>query len=211
MLQTDDAGRKTASEFWLNGQCVGKAEWDADGTPQMAMGLRGGRITGHRIDYHRNGVVSYAEPFLNGLLHGWAKQYSLRGRLLLASPFQRGTGIDYWCDNRGRLAEEHPLVGGKLSGCDRWWDENQQTVYRETGWLDGEAHGIHREWTEGRLRRGFPQFFIRGQRVSKREYLAASRGDSRLPAYTPQEDLPERTLPERFLQLRQRVRRKVRR
>lgn len=211
VLQTDEAGRKTASEFWLNGQCVGRAEWGADGTPWTAMGLRGGHITGHRIDYHGHGTVSYAEPFVNGLPHGWAKQYGRRGGLLLASPFHRGTGIDYWCDPRGRLAEEHPLVGGKLSGCDRWWDENQQTVYRETGWLDGQEHGIHREWMEGRLRRGFPQFFIRGQKVSKREYLSAAQGDSTLPTYTRQEDLPERALPERFLQLRQRVRRKVRR
>jgi hypothetical protein len=210
VLRTDDAGRKTASEFWLNGQCVGRAEWEASGAPWRAVGLRGGLLTGHRLEYHE-GAVSYAEPFVEGLTHGWAKQYGPRGRLLLASPFQRGTGIDYWCDRHGRLAEEHPIVSGRISGCDRWWDENQRTVYQETGWLDGEAHGLHREWTGGTLSRGFPRFFIRGQRVSKREYLAAARTDSTLPTYTRQEDLPDRALPERFLQLRQRVRRKARR
>ena len=45
------------------------------------------------------------------------------------------------------------------------------SINSETEWLDGEWHGAKREWDEGRLLRGFPRFFVRGERVSKRAYL----------------------------------------
>jgi hypothetical protein len=147
---------------------------------------------------------------VDGLQHGWAKQYDSSGRLLLVSPFKRGTGTDYWCDDQGRLAEEHPLVGGRISGCERWWATDQKTVYSETGWLDGAYHGIWRQWTDGKLDRGFPKFFIRGAQVSKREYLAAARGDPTLTEYARQDDFPKRKLPEQFIQLRRRARRMAR-
>jgi hypothetical protein len=101
--------------------------YDADGetpVPGIAWGVRKGRPDGYRVSYEwRQNVgwhVEYAEPFVDGLLHGWAKQYTPRGKLLMASPFVRGTGIDFWCDSKGHLSEEHPSVSGAVSGCERW-------------------------------------------------------------------------------------------
>ncbi len=205
-----ERGVKAASEFWLNGRLVGRVSWESDGTPGTAGGFRDGVRVGYHIDY-RDGTVSYAEPFKNGLVHGWTKQFDSRGRLIFMSPFNGGSGTDYWCNDQGRLSEEHPLVHGKPSGFERWWNEDQKTVFSETGWVDGAWHGIKRHWTKGRLDRGYPQFFIRGDRVSKRKYLAAARHDPTQSPYRPEDDSPKRRLPDRFVELKRRLRLKVRR
>jgi antitoxin component YwqK of YwqJK toxin-antitoxin module len=91
----DALGRKTASEFWLRGQLVGRACWNPDGTPCLAVGVRDGVPVGHQLEFHERGVV-YAEPFVDGKLHGLAKQFGIDGRLVLVSPFEHGTGTDFW-------------------------------------------------------------------------------------------------------------------
>jgi antitoxin component YwqK of YwqJK toxin-antitoxin module len=168
--------------------------------------MRDGAVVGYQLEYHEGGIV-YAEPFVNGLLHGLAKQFDSHGRLLLVSPFKQGTGTDFWCDERGRLSEEHPLEAGKLSGTERWWNPDQKTVYSETEWLNGECHGATRHWTAGRLDRGFPKFYVRGKRVSKPAYMKMAGGDPSLMPYRREADSPERDLPKRFLELRTRARR----
>ncbi len=205
VTRRDELGRKTASEFWLRGRRVGRAYWDPDGSGCVAVGLKNRMPVGYQVSYHDDGTV-YAERFVEGVLHGVAKQFAPDGRLLLASPFMRGTGTDFWCDDRGRLAEEHPLVAGKPSGTERWWCEDQRSVYSETEWLSGEWHGVTRHWTNGRLDRGFPKFFVRGERVSKRDYAKIARGDPSLPPYRQDADSPVRTLPKRFLELKRRAR-----
>jgi hypothetical protein len=210
VIQLRESGLKAASEFWLNGRLVGHVSWDEEGTASIAQGIRDGVRVGYQIDY-RYGVLTYAEPFKNGFVHGWAKQFDSRGRLIFESPFRYGTGIDYWCDDRGRLCEERPMVAGKPSGWERWWSEDQKTVYEETSWLDGVWHGIKRRWTKGRLERGYPQFFLRGERISKQEYVVAARGDPTLPPYRPEDDSPRRRRPDRFVELKRRLRVKARR
>jgi antitoxin component YwqK of YwqJK toxin-antitoxin module len=213
ILGYDKRGAKERSEFWLNGKRVGFVSWDPwepSGTPGIAGGYRNGVRVGYHIVYDR-GTVSYAEPFKNGLVHGWAKQFNARGRLIFEGPFKNGTGTDYWCDEKGRLAEEHPLVEGKPSGWERWWSEDQKSIYSETHWANGEWHGIKREWARGRLDRGYPKFYVRGKQISKREYPAAARRDTTLPPYRPEDDSPARRLPARFIQLKRRFREKVKR
>jgi hypothetical protein len=101
-------------------------------------------------------------------------------------------------------------VAGKPSGTERWWNPDQKTVYSETEWLNGEWHGATRHWTDGRLDRGFPKFFVRGKRVSRRAYLKLAARDPSLPPYRPEADSPARALPKTFLELRQRTRRVAR-
>lgn len=124
ITQRFDTGEKASSEFWLGDQLVGEAGWNDDGTPHFAKGLRAGCAHGHTVDYHCDGGL-YAQPWSNGLPHGWAKQWSPSGRLLIICPFRHGTGVDYFCDNRGRLVEEHPLVRGRPHGVERWWNFDQ--------------------------------------------------------------------------------------
>jgi hypothetical protein len=206
VTKRDEQGRKTVSEFWFRGRKVGRVTWSPDGNDFIAVGLRNGVRVGYQLSYHDYGAI-YAEPFVRGVLHGLAMQFSSRGKLLLGSPFKRGTGTDYWCDDDGRLAEEHPLVAGRPSGTERWWCEDQKTVYSETEWLDGEWHGATRYWNNGRLDRGFPKFFVRGNRVSKRAYVQLAKTEPSLPPYCPEADRPARALPKVFLELKQRARR----
>jgi antitoxin component YwqK of YwqJK toxin-antitoxin module len=204
VAQRDERGR--ASEFWFRGKLAGRAFWDPDGALCLAYGLRDGAVVGFQLEYHAGGII-YAEPFRNGVVHGLAKQFDTAGRLLLVSPFKHGTGTDFWCDERGRLAEEHPLVAGKPSGTERWWCDDQKSVYSETEWLNGDWHGATRHWTNGRLDRGFPKFYVSGERVSKRAYVKMARRDPSLPTYRQEADSPARTLPKRFVELKQRARR----
>jgi len=172
----------------------------------MAVGVRQGVEVGHRLEYHEDGTI-YAEPFVEGVLHGLAKQYHPDGTLLIVSPFRNGTGTDCWCDLNGTLAEERPMKAGKPSGIERWWDEDQRTVYSEMHWQDGKWHGIRRQWANGRLLPGFPEFFLLGKKVSKRAYLRKGMLEPDVPRYRSEDDAPEREFPEAFLRLQQRARR----
>ena len=205
IVARDQDGAKQRSEFWLRGELVGKASWQ-QGRLAVAAGMRGGVLHGLQIEYAPFGAVrpSYAEPFVRGRQHGWALQYGDSGQVLMECPFRRGTGTDYWCDDAGNLAEEHPLVDGVLSGVERWWS-GPESVFAETSWRDGKPHGPRRRWKQGSLETGYPEFFARGRRVSRRAYLSALRTDSTLPALLPEDDRPGRRLPEAFLRLRQRT------
>lgn len=127
---------------------------------------------------------------------------------MLASRFVRGTGVDLFYDDEGRLAEERPLVGGQRSGIERWWNPDQTTAYEETAFFSGLPHGVARQWRDGRLRPGFPHFLVHGQRVTKRSYLRAARVDPTLAPYRRDDDQPARRLPDAYLAARQTSRRR---
>lgn len=56
-----------------------------------------------------------------------------------------------------------------------------------------DLHGIEREWNdEGKLRQGFPRFYVRGRRVTRHAYAREQKRNSSLPAYRPEENLPHR-------------------
>jgi hypothetical protein len=208
VTEVDDAGRKRASQFWLRGRLVGEAAWDKDG-PAIAYGIRNGVKHGLLVEYHW-GVLGYVEPHLRGLPHGWTRQFDRSGNLLIECPFTHGTGTDYWCDEFGNLSEEHPLVEGKPSGTERWWD-GEDTIYEETSWLDGEWHGPRRRWREGSLEDGYPEFYVRGKRVTRQDYLRARRKDPTLLELEKADDRPQRVLPSDFIRLRAQAQKKLRR
>src|SRR5260370_32765492 len=68
----------------------------------------------------------------------------------LHEPLQLRGGHRLLVQRSRPASEEHPLVHGKPSGVERWWDEDQKTVYSETGWVVGAWHGIKRHWTKAR-------------------------------------------------------------
>lgn len=131
VTERDAEGRKVASEFHWRGRRVGRARWFASGAPYLVISLRGRSAHGYRLEYHEEpaGAVSYAEPFVRGRVHGLAKQFDVDGRLMMVSPFVRGTGMDFWCDEAGRLLEAHPIVNSRISGSDRWWNPDGKTVF----------------------------------------------------------------------------------
>ena len=106
-----------------------------------------------------------------------------------------GTGIDRWYTNSGILTEERQYVSGQRHGYERWYDcgcEGQ--LFEEGYYWEGEPHGILRQWNhKGRLRRGFPKYFVNGQCVIKRHYLAHAKRDTRLPPFQVEDNQPFRS------------------
>lgn len=115
------------------------------------------------------------------------------GQPALVTEFVHGRGTDLWMSG-GRVSEVRELVDGVPHGLVRWGDPERPS---EEGNFDrGRRHGIFREWeTNGRLRRGFPRYYLRDARVSRRAYEQARAKHPSLRPYTAQEDANQREMP----------------
>ena len=83
-----------------------------------------------------------------------------------------------------------------------WLNEDQRSVWIERHWIRGNLHGIERKWNEQhRLRRGWPRYFVGGERVNKRQYLRAAKQDPALPRFDKRDHLPERRFPANLRQV----------
>jgi hypothetical protein len=118
---------------------------------------------------------------------------------------EHGTGIDLWrhgsFESKGyHLSEARYLKDGKWHGFEWWLNEDQETIHRENHFWEDLQHGIQREWNStGRLRRGYPRYWVNNQRVSKRQYLRAQAKDRNLPPFREADDLPQRNFPPEIL------------
>ena len=66
----------------------------------------------------------------------------------------------------------------------------------EKHWFNGQWHGIEREWNfKNKLSRGYPKYWVRGDAVTKRQYIAAARKDVTLPLFRPKDNSPKREFP----------------
>jgi hypothetical protein len=187
---------KSRSRYYLDGAHVGEMLWEPDGRPSWGWGLKNGKRHGMSVEWWGNGVVSFAEPYVDGLVHGVVRHWDESGALLVSTRYVRGTGVDLWCDPRNRtLAEETRLRAGAMHGTSRRWLD-ARSIHEESQFREGREHGIFREWNDsGRLRRGFPRYFIAGKRVDRRRYLSAAARDATLPPWRAAEDRPARPLP----------------
>jgi antitoxin component YwqK of YwqJK toxin-antitoxin module len=196
----EDGARKQA-EYWLDGERVGARYFDASGAPDNEWAFRKGVPHGTRYVWHEPGQLASAEPYEEGVPHGTARQWSrYDGRLIGSYTLERGTGIDLWrqdwSDGSVELAEVHYMRNGRPHGFEWWLNEDQRSVWQERHWKDGERHGIERDWNiEGRLRRGYPRYWVQGERVSKRQYLRTAARDPSLPPFRAEENEPQRTFP----------------
>src|SRR3954447_11198224 len=110
-----------------------------------------------------------------------------------------GTGVDLWRNN-GSLSEGGDLRDGKWDGYERWWNHDNVGVWLEKHFHENVEHGVSRDWNvKGRLRRGYPRYFVNGERVTKRQYVSACKRDPTLPLYRSDDDRPERSLPSEYL------------
>jgi hypothetical protein len=181
---------------------VGERSYDQDGTLLIETPLRDGKKHGLELHWYEGGEsLQSAEPFYAGLPHGTARQWAQDGSLLGKYTLNRGSGLDLWrnqrCDGGGAyLSEVHSLKRGRPHGYEWWLNEDQCSVWAERHWYEGQLHGIEREWnSRGCLRRGYPRYHVRGQRVSKRDYLKACKVDPSLPAFRAEDNQPDRCFP----------------
>jgi len=195
-----EAGKRKTAEYRLNRALVGTRNFHSTGELLLEYPMRDGLLHGVVYRCDDPGKVTSAEPWSNGLPHGTARQYSRDGSLLGTYRMKRGTGLDLWwndIDPRApRLSEARYLVDGKWHGFEWWLLDNQKGVREERHFADGQLHGIEREWNgSGRLRRGFPRYWVRGERVTKRQYVQACAADPALPRFRVADNHPRRTFP----------------
>jgi len=195
-------GAKEASSYFVGRTMVGRRVWWDDGqTVFLEYGVKDGKKHGNEMQFHRNGLLLSVEPHRDGKAHGKATQFAANGSVLICYVLKNGVGMDLWCDDDGNLSEEHYYPAKGELGYNRWWNEENKSIWREESWLDGLGwHGILREWNgKGRLCRGFPQFYVNGQRLTKSQYLRACQTDQSFPPYDPEQNQPFRTLPSEYL------------
>jgi len=195
-------GAKSTVEYFIEGRRVGARGFDAEGNLESDCGWRDGQRhgTSYRIDIP--GRLLSATPYSRGHEHGVARQWGDDGRLLGTYRMRHGTGIDLWWDETWRkprkryLAEVHFMHRGHRHGFEWWIDEDQASVHHELHWREDVAHGIERWWHfKGRLRRGYPKYFVVGQQVTRRQYIKAAAKDSSLPPFQKAENRPRRIFP----------------
>lgn len=197
-------GLKEESSYFVGRKKVGRRSWWDDGELLCEWGLKDGKKHGNMLDFDGNGNLSCIEPYRNDVPHGKATQFAQDGSVLICYVLRHGVGLDLWCRDRdedGRLSEEHYWAGEGGLGFRRWWNGDDKTIFSESSWIAGTGtHGIQREWNNaGKLCRGYPQYYIRGERVTKRQYLKACESDASLPPYLPEQDQPHRTLPAEYV------------
>jgi hypothetical protein len=200
--QSFESGAKQKSSYVLNGEKVGIRLWEEDGMLSHEHGIRNGKKHGRDYNFRTNGEPYEVTPYRNSKIHGQGIQWADNGSVLITYKMSNGVGLDLWCDQlNGTLAEEMYWVKQGQLGYRRDWNADDKTVYAEYFFVFCRGyHGIWREWnSKGRLRRGFPHFFVNDLRVTKQKYLKAAEVDPILPPYIPEEDLPDRILPLDYL------------
>ena len=202
ILATHRAGpQKHKAEYVLGGKVVGIRQFDEKGFLQFECPLRDG-ITHGTLYHFEDGRVMFTERYVDGLAHGTARQWSSDGELIGTYTMKRGTGLDLfrakdnWGHGRVYLSEARYLKEGRWHGFEWWLNEDQKSVHDEHHFWENLQHGIQRSWnSKGLLRRGYPRYWVRNTRVTKRQYLSQCSHDSTLPPYRKQDDLPARTFP----------------
>jgi antitoxin component YwqK of YwqJK toxin-antitoxin module len=177
-------------DYYINDELVWRRTYETDGRLIHEQGYRDGLAHGVSRDWHDNGILSHETYFLYGREHGTSQQYNDSGQLIGTYTMVHGTGLDRWYQQHDgypvALAEERQYQNGYRHGFERWyWEPSSDgAIWQEKHFKEDTEHGIFREWsTNGRLRRGFPQYFVNGEKVSKRRYLTACKHDPSLPPF----------------------------
>jgi antitoxin component YwqK of YwqJK toxin-antitoxin module len=195
--ETWETGAKKSAFCYQDAQRIGYRSWSASGCLDMEYGINDGKMHGAFRTWHENGQLCEHAFYEHGKEHGITKQYDETGRLLGSYAMEHGTGIDLWFVEPGIVTVERHYQYGVRHGYERWWTGDNQTISQESHFWQGCEHGIFRHWNAaGRLRRGYPSYFVGGQRVTTRQYERACRTDPTPPVFVASENTPLRQLPQ---------------
>jgi hypothetical protein len=190
-----DTGRV---EYYVGKEMVGIRLFSKSVDLQMEYAFKGGVRHGRFYRWTKPGKLRSMEPYENGVPHGTAYQWADDGTVLGTYTIEYGTGTDLWwqdMDGNVTLSEVHPMKNGKSHGFE-WWFSGDQTLWKERHWLNGEIHGIEREWNfKGRLSRGYPRYWLHDERVTKPKYVRAALKDPALPPFRIDDNEPRRDFP----------------
>jgi hypothetical protein len=193
-------GQRYQVECVFKGKVVGVRRFHETGELADEYPLKNGLIHGTAYRSDRPGELLSAEPYFNGLPHGTARQWSDDGKLIGTYTMKHGTGVDLWWQQLGKevphLAEARYVTDGKWRGFEWWLREDQKSVWLERHFWNNRIHGIERDWNwSGRLRRGYPRYWVNNERTTKRQYLRACAKDPTLPSFREQDNRPQRKFP----------------
>lgn len=188
------------TECILNGRVVGFRSYDLDGSLRKETTMKDGKRHGREYVWDELGNLESVEPYVDGKIHGLAKQYGRNGKVIGTYRFVHGTGYDIWRyqrqDGSIGISEIFTMRDGSLHGYEWWVRSDQHSVWHERHWQRGIYHGIERMWNEkSRLKRSYPKYWVQGQKVSKRVYLKAAERDKTLPKYRERDNRPQRKFP----------------
>ena len=189
------------------GLVVGMRYYDPEGTVVLEQPLKNGVRHGREYRWS-DGVILSVEPYFEGKVHGTTKQFDKDGRIIGTYKMVHGTGLDVWGGMRCGdaecaygVSEIRSMQDGHPHGYE-WWFATENELSSERHWHLGEVHGIERAWnSEGRLRRGYPKYWMHNKQVIKRDYLKACETDKTLPPYRKEDDAPTRIFPKRVQKL----------
>lgn len=205
ITQRHDNNNKAEAEYILSNDVVGKRLFYEDGTIEFDYAIRDGEPHGYAYRFYESGKMMQAVPYRSGQEHGTIKQWSEDGDLLGTYDMDKGTGVDLWWqeddDGLPFLAEVRYTEDGQTHGPEWWLYEDQEHVYIERHWKEGQLHGIEREWQEDDdelidLLDGYPKYWVEGEEVTKTAYNSARRKDKSLPSYRKKDDKAYRQFPD---------------
>ena len=184
----------------LDGILVGQRVYNREGVMVLETPRKGGLKHGSEITWDDEGTLLLIEPYRNGKIHGTAKQYGKQGKVIGTYTLIHGTGFDIWRqeneDETVFVSEIHSLKDGLPHGYEWHFASSQAKLWCERNWYMGKIHGIERMWnSKGKLRSGYPRFYVLDQPVSKQTYLRLACDDRTLPAYREEDNLPHRNFP----------------
>jgi hypothetical protein len=173
------------TECILDGEVVGKRFYDNLENLMHEEPLKNGKRHGLVYTWDETGNLTSCEPYKNGMPHGVAKQFDESGKIIGTYELNNGTGYDIWRNMREDgsiyISEIHSMKNGKKHGFELWLNEDQETIWEEKTWLNNMLHGPDYQWElNGKLRDGYPKYWVKGKEVSKAEYLSKVKTGSRL-------------------------------
>ncbi len=200
VTRTHEGGSPERVEYFVDNDLVGIRFLSRDGDLEVEYSHRNGKRHGWHYRWDEPGKLRSTTCYVDDVEHGTAYQWADDGRLIGTYTMVHGTGTDLWWeewDGTINLAEAYEERDGKRHGHE-WWFHSGMPGHLsiEKQWHDGQQYGIEREWNpNGRLRRGYPRYWIHDQRVTRRKYLRAAAKDSTLPPFRPEDNAPARAFP----------------
>jgi len=193
------SGEKKRTVYILKGRVIGTRLFRLSGELLFEHPLKNGFYHGTAFRWNFLGRMLSSKPYVDGKPHGIARQWSNERKLLGTCRMRHGAGTEFQWDERTdgtvypTLARY--MLNGHLHGFD--WSINEDGILLdEDHWMDGGWHGIAREWNaKGRLRRGYPCYYLHGKRVNKRQYQRACASDSSLPKFRRVDNESKRKFP----------------
>ena len=189
-------GRNGASlwgEAIMHGRVVAQLAWSAEGKLLHERPFAAdGRPDGLEVEYDDAGHVLWLAHWVAGEMHGTTMQFDPTGLPVVVTEFVHGRGIDVWM-SCGRVTEVRTTYNGIPDGLVRWGDPSRPD--EEEHFALGKRHGVFRSWEDGKLRPGYPMFYVEDLEVSREAYLSARAIDSGLPLYNESDDANERSMP----------------